>query len=106
MKQKHKYLQMYVEAKLQEQMLSNQLEKILTVYNSENQIFGTIPPKYSTLLETLMLELIADRELMGWVDWWMYDCEHGTRHMDFNIDGRPYTVTELTFQQFLELVDA
>lgn len=106
MKLTHKYIKQYVEAKLQEQVLSDQLEKAMRLFNSENQVFSMTTPKMYEFVETIMLELVADRELMGWVDWWMYDCEHGTRHMDFNIDGRSYTVTDLTFEQFLELVDA
>ena len=105
MKLKHKYLLQYVEAKLQEQMLGEQLEAVMRLFNSENQVFGMTPPKMYELVETLMLDLVADRELMDWVHWWMYDCEHGTRHMNFTVEGHKYTVTELTFQQFLELVD-
>lgn len=105
MKLKHKYLLQYVEAKLQEQMLGEQLEAVMRRFNSENQVFGMTPPKIYDLVETLLHELVADRELMDWVDWWMYECDHGTAHMDFTIDDRNYTVTDLTFQQFLELVD-
>ena len=105
MKPKHKYLQQYVEAKLQEQMLSDQLEKTMRLFNSENQMFSMTAPKMYELVETLMQDLVADQQLFGWVEWWMYDCEYGTRHMDFQVEGRSYTVTELTFQQFLEIVD-
>jgi len=106
MKLSHKYLLQYVEAKLQERNLSDQLEGVMRRFNSENQVFSMTPPKVYDLVETLMLELVADRELLDWVHWWMYDCEHGTRHMDFTVEGREYDVTDLTFQEFLEIVDA
>lgn len=105
MKLSHKYIKQYVEAKLQERALNDQLEDVMRRFNSENQVFSLTPPKVYDLVETLMLELVADRELLDWVHWWMYECDHGTAHMSFAVEGREYDVTDLTFQQFLEIVD-
>ena len=102
---KHQYLQQYVEAQLQAQMLSDQLESIVRVLNPSNQVFSITPPKTSKLLETLIHDVIADPQLLGWVEWWMYDCKWGTSPLQFWVNDTSYLVSELSFKEFLEIVD-
>ena len=104
MKPTHKFIKQYCEAKLQETMLEDQLNRVLQQFNPDNYLVGMTPPKSYELLEAVMKH-IAGAELMDWVYWWMYECEHGTAHMTFSVDGVEYDPTKLTFKEFLEIVD-
>lgn len=101
---KHALIKLYVQAKLREQTTGDQLCRAFQLLNSENQIFGTTPSELTELLDALMRDKFGT-PLMDWVEWWMYDCGHGTAHTSFTVEGRDYDVTDLTFEQFLELVD-
>lgn len=105
MKIKHQLVKQYCEARLEETVLEDQLNKAFQRINCDNYIVGLQTPKTSELLEALM-EHVAGKQLMDWVYWWIYEADHGTKHFDFTVDGREYTASELTLEQFLEIVDA
>ena len=105
MKPTHQFIKQYCEAKLQETMLEDQLNRVLQQFNPDNYLVGMTPPKSYELLEAVMKH-IAGAELMDWVYWWIWETDHGRKHYDFTVEGREYTVTDLTLEQFLEIVDA
>lgn len=83
-----------------EEMLSTALQTL----GSDNQVFGLAEPIEGAYTE-LVAELIGP-ELFDWLMWWMYECDHGTKKMEFTIDGTEYDPTTMTLYRFLELVDA
>ena len=105
MKITHALVKQYCEAKLQETMLEDQLNKVLQLINPDNMLFSLQTDKMIALTEALMQHTVGE-QVMEWVYWWIYDCDHGTEHFDFTVEGRKYTVSELTLEQFLEIVDA
>lgn len=83
-----------------EEMLSTALQTL----GSDNQVFGLAEPIEGAYTE-LVAELIGP-ELFDWLMWWMYECDHGQRKMEFTINGTEYDPTTMTLYRFLEIVDA
>ena len=83
-----------------EEMLSTALQTL----GSDNQVFGLAEPIEGAYTE-LVAELIGP-ELFDWLMWWMYECDHGQRKMEFTINGTSYDPTTMTLYRFLEIVDA
>ena len=105
MNPKYEFLKQYAIAKLDETYLEEQLNSILQRINPDNYLVGMQSPKSAQLLDDLMAH-IAGPDLLDWVHWWIWEADHGSKHFDFSVGGREYTVSELTFEQFLEIVDA
>ena len=80
------------------------LDQALRTLGSDNQIIDLCEPilvAYRKLLTQTLGE-----PLMDWLDWWMYECDHGTKDMEFVIDGTHYSPVNMTLYKFLEIVDA
>ena len=101
---KYLFIEQYAQARLTESNLCEQMCKVVELLNPDNQIFGLVPDGISNLLDALMIDKFGEA-LMDWVHWWMYECEHGTAHMTFSVEGVEYDPTKLTFKEFLEIVD-
>ena len=82
----------------------DKLNAALGALGSDNQIFGlaeTVTSAYSKLVQELL-----GTELFEWLNWWMYETEYGTVNMEFIVDNVSYDPTQLTFEQFWEIVCA
>lgn len=80
------------------------LDQALRTLGSDNQIIDLCEPilvAYRKLLATTI-----GPELMDWLDWWMYETDHGTKSMEFTINNISYDPTQMTLYKFLETVDA
>lgn len=102
--ERHAFVKAFLEAKIAESASASMVNSALFSIDRENQIFTLVPAKTQMLL-TDMLEAIIGAELMEWVYWWWLECDHGTKHFDFSVNGRGYTASELTLEQFLNIVD-
>lgn len=59
----------------------------------------------------ITIKKLIGNYLMDWVDWWMYECEFGTKSMtytitppDCSLPSSSYDVSEQTFYQFYKIV--
>lgn len=80
------------------------VSKAFEALGSDNQIFGLAEPiegAYTQLVHQLLGE-----QLFDWLMWWMYETNHGTENMEFQIDNQTYDPRQITLYRFLELVDA
>lgn len=87
-----------------QQAYEAELNKVFRCINPDNQLFGLADPiegPYTKLVQELL-----GPELFDWLQWWMYETDHGTQNMGFIIDGKEYDPTQITLYKFLELVDA
>jgi hypothetical protein len=91
-------------AMIQQRAGEDALQTALQTLGSDNQVFGLAEPIEGAYTE-LVAELLGP-ELFDWLMWWMYECEHGKRQMEFSIDGTEYDPTTMTLYRFLEVVDA
>ena len=103
MKQTHKIAYNYCMAMISQRYGEDQVCKALYSLGTDNLVFGLAEPiegAYTTLVQELL-----GPELFEWLMWWMYETDYGEQNMGFSIDGVDYDPTELTLQQFLEIVD-
>lgn len=94
----------YAMAMIAQRANDDRLSQALQCINPDNQIFGL-----ADAVEGPYTKLVADilgPELFEWLMWWMYECDHGTKDMEFVIDGVSYDPTTMTLYRFLEIVDA
>lgn len=82
----------------------NLLDQALRTLGSDNQIIDLCEPILAAYRK-LLTQTIGE-SLMDWLDWWMYETEHGTKPMHFSINGKEYDPTQMTLYKFLEIVDA
>lgn len=80
------------------------LNTALRSLGSDNQIIDLCEPVL-VAYRKLLLQIIG-KSLMDWLDWWMYECDHGTKKMEFYIGGVEYNPQDMTLYRFLEIVDA
>lgn len=94
----------YCQAMITQRAHDDRLNTALSCINPDNQIFGladAIEGPYTKLVQQLL-----GTELFDWLMWWMYECDHGTKPMEFSINNTPYNPTTMTLYKFLEIVDA
>ena len=104
MKQTHKIAYDYAMAHIKQSAGMDQLNRALNSLGSDNYVASICEP-----LEVAYNELVAEllgEELYDWLMWWMYECDHGTRRMEFWINDVKYDPTTMTLYKFLEIVDA
>lgn len=104
MKQTHQIAYNYCQAMLTQRVAEERVSKAFEALGMDNQVFSLSEPiegAYTHLVRTLL-----GRELFEWLMWWMWECEHGTKSMEFIIDGTTYDPTQMTLYRFLEIVDA
>ena len=90
-------------AHIQQSAGMDQLNRALDSLGSDNMLFSLCEPiegAYTALVEELL-----GPELWEWLMWWMYETDHGTKHMEFWIDEIKYDPTQMTLYKFLEIVD-
>lgn len=104
MKPTHKIAYDYCMAMIQQRHGEDQVSKAFVALGSDNQIFALAEPLESAYTK-LVHELIGE-ELFDWLQWWMYECEYGTRQMHFVVNNTTYDPTTITLFKFLELIDA
>lgn len=100
---KHQAAYEYAQAIIVQQAAESQLETALRNLGSDNQIIdlcGPLRHGYRNLLSRTVGENIYD-----WLEWWMYETEHGTKPMEFSINGNKYDPTQMTLYRFLEIID-
>ena len=101
---KHQAAYEYAQAIIQQQAAEDAVGKALRALGSDNQIIdlcGPLRHGYRNLLSRTVGEQIYD-----WLEWWMYECEHGTKKMEFCVNGVWYDPTQMTLYKFLEIIDA
>lgn len=101
---KHQAAYEYAQAIIVQQAAEDAFNKALRALGSDNQIIDLCSPLrhgYRNLLSRTVGEQIYD-----WLEWWMYETDHGTKPMEFTIDGISYDPTTMTLYRFLEIVDA
>lgn len=103
MKHTHQIAQDYASAYIRQTAGIDQLNQALRALGSDSYVFSLCEPVESAYTN-LVAELLGP-ELFDWLMWWMYECDHGTKNMQFNINGTAYYPTQMTLLQFLELVD-
>lgn len=104
MNTKHKIAITYATALKKQSSAESAVNQVLHALGSDNQIYSLAEPIENAYTE-LVTELLGP-ELFEWLMWWMYETDYGTKSGYFNIDSKPYDVTTLTLEQFLETVDA
>ena len=104
MKTSHKIAYNYVQALIKQRAYEAQLNSALQLINRDNEVYGLADPIEGQYTD-LVLELLGP-ELFEWVMWWMYECDYGTKDMEFQIDDTSYSPTSMTLYRFLEIVDA
>lgn len=80
------------------------LNTALRTLGSDNQIIDLCEPVL-VAYRKLLIQTIGP-ELMDWLDWWMYECDMGTKKMEFYINNTEYNPQDMTLFRFLEIVDA
>ena len=80
------------------------LNTALRTLGSDNQIIDLCEP-ILVAYRKLLTQYIGP-ELMDWLDWWLYECDMGTKDMRFYIEGTEYNPQDMTLYRFLEIVDA
>jgi hypothetical protein len=104
MKPTHKIAYDYAMANIKQSAGIDQLNTALGSLGSDNYLCSLCEPiegAYTKLVEELL-----GPELWDWLMWWMYETDHGTKHMEFWIDEVKYDPTQITLYKFLEIVDA
>lgn len=100
---RHQAAYEYAQAIIQQQAAEDALSKALRTLGSDNQIIDLCSPLrhgYRNLLSRTVGENIYD-----WLEWWMYETDHGTKKMEFQIGDTWYNPQEMTLYRFLEIVD-
>ena len=100
---KHQAAYNYAMAHIQQSAGIDQLNTALRSLGSDSYLFSLCEPierAYTELVEELL-----GPELFGWLMWWMYECDHGTKQMEFSINDIEYDPTQMTLYRFLEIVD-
>jgi hypothetical protein len=103
MKQTHKIAYDYAMAHIKQSAGMDQLNKALNALGSDNYVASICEPlegAYNNLVQELLGE-----ELYDWLMWWMYETDHGTKKMEFMIQGRAYDPTQMTLYKFLMIID-
>lgn len=103
MKKTHKIAYDYAMAHIKQSAGMDQLNSALRSLGSDNYVASICEPLESAY-HNLVVDLLGP-ELFDWLMWWMYDTDHGTRKMEFMIQGRAYDPTQITLYKFLEVVD-
>lgn len=104
MKPLHQHIINYTSAMQQQQHLEQGVNLALQLLNPDNQVFALADPVEGAY--TNLVQELCGPELWEWLQWWIYECDYGTRPMQFTIDNTHCDPTKLTLQQFLETVDA
>lgn len=102
-KHTHQIAYNYVQALKTQRIREEQLDKVMRLLNPDNQVFGladAVEGPYTNLVSDLI-----GPELFDWLMWWMYECDHGTKPMEFKIHGTSYDPTQMKLYRFLEIVD-
>ena len=94
----------YAMATIKQSAGESLLDQALRALGSDNQIIDLCEP-ILVLYRKLLTQTIGP-EMMDWLDWWMYETDHGTKPMHFSIDNVEYDPTTMTLYRFLEIVDA
>ena len=104
MKQLHKIAYNYAMALKTQRESEELVSKAFATLGSDNQIFALAEPVEGAYSD-LVAELLGE-DLYDWLCWWMYECEYGSRTMEFIVQGQSYDPTTMTLYRFLEIVDA
>jgi hypothetical protein len=104
MKSTHKIAYNYAMANIQQSAGIDQLNTALGSLGSDNYLYSLCEPLEGAY--TALVEELLGPELWDWLMWWMYETDHGTKPMEFTIDGVDYDPTQITLYRFLEIVDA
>lgn len=94
----------FAQATITQRAGEDMLGQALRTLGSDNQIIDLCEPVL-VAYRKLLTQFIGT-QLMDWLDWWMYETDHGTKCMEFSIDDTDYDPTTMTLFRFLEIVDA
>jgi hypothetical protein len=100
----HQIAYNYCMANIQQSAAVEQINTALRSLGSDNYLFSVCEPLEAAY--TKLVEELLGPELWGWLTWWMYETDNGSRKMEFYIDGVEYNPQDMTLYRFLEIVDA
>lgn len=92
----------YVEAMQARVMLEASIDRFLLSLGSHGSI--SLEKSPVKLAYTKLVKQLTPPELYDWCEWWMWECDFGTKNNMLTIDGKPYQVNQLTLQEFLDLI--
>jgi hypothetical protein len=104
MKPTHKIAYDYCMAHLQQSAAVDQFNQALDALGSDNCVFSLCEPLEAAY--TQLVEELLGPQLWDWLMWWMYECDYGSRTLEFTINGVHYCPEDMTLYRFLEIVDA
>lgn len=92
----------YVEAVKASDIADEQSAKALNVIGIEVDIVVT-GRAYKKTLDHI-IELLIGESMFEWVDWWIYETNHGTKRMEFMIKDHSFDPTQMDFEKFYDIV--
>ena len=91
----------WLESYQQHLTLEHKTHELFKLWGQDNELLDIRSPQQQHY--DLLVEQILGEELVGWLLWWQWDCEQGTRG-EFQLnDGPIYQVSQLTFEEFFFL---
>ena len=91
----------WLESYQQHLTLERKTHELFKLWGQDNELLDIRSPQQQHY--DLLVEQILGEELVGWLLWWQWDCEQGTRG-EFQLnDGPVYQVNQLTFEEFFFL---
>ena len=91
----------WLESYQQHLTLEQKTHELFKLWGQDNELLDIRSPQQQHY--DLLVEQILGEELVGWLLWWQWDCEGGTRG-EFQLnDGPVYQLNQLTFEEFFFL---
>lgn len=69
---------------------------------SDNMVMSLAEPIFRAY--TKLIQEILGPKAWDWLIWWMYETDSGTKPMEFTLNEVDYCPTQLTFDEFWNLV--
>jgi hypothetical protein len=94
----------YAQAIIVQQAGEEALSRAVAALGSDNTVVDLCGPLRHGY-RNLLIQTIGEH-LYEWLEWWMWECDHGTKPLGFTINDVDYDPTTMTLYRFLEIVDA
>ena len=92
----------YCEAVRCQDFLESKLSDLLKVFSADNNIVSTsahIQKAYAK-----QTKLLVGDELFDWLEYWLYECDYGTKAMRVTKDNTEFVVNDHSLQEYLDFV--
>lgn len=100
--EKIELIKIYIEGVRKQESAEDQLSDAFGALCSENFLMG-VSSHISSALDSLLRKVIGEFEF-DWIGWYIYETEFGTKKFDFTFNHKPYLVSEMTLDEFLNVV--